>query len=155
MAALLTSCAASGQPSASVPSSTAPSEVATASPSSSTDEPKSAEAILAECAESESTAEPIELSLRAENIAFDTDRLEAVACEPFRIVLDNADASAHHNFAIEVAGLGGARLFSGELTDAGQSATYEIPPLPAGEYRFLCEPHSAAMNGTLVVAASS
>ena len=126
-----------------------------ASPSSSTDEPKSAEAILAECDEAASSALPLELSLRAENFAFDTDRLEAVACEPFQIAFYNADASAHHNFLVQVQGLGGALLFSGELTDPGRSATYEIPPLPAGEYRFLCGPHSSAMNGTLVVVASS
>jgi len=154
LAALL--IAACGEPAASTTDTRA-----TASPTArATPEPtptlRPVDAILAECDDAPAAeGEPVTLRLRANSSGFDTDRLEGPrACEPFVIELRNADQSEQHNTAIEPLDLIGAPLFAGELANRGQSARYEVPGLPAGEYRFLCQPHRGYMNGTLVVTES-
>lgn len=115
-------------------------------------------AVLAQCADAEEPEEPEEpvvLILGASSDGFDADRLEGPRhCEPFTIILSSTRGSAEHMVAIEPMDQIGVQVFKGELIGKSESTTYEIPPLPAGEYRFVCNPHRQFMQGTLVVAPS-
>jgi hypothetical protein len=44
-------------------------------------------------------------------------------------------------------------LFTGEIVDAGTSATYDIPALDAGEYFFHCTIHTQMTGSVNVIAA--
>jgi azurin len=114
-------------------------------------------AILDQCADApQPEGETVALTLGASTEGFDTDRLEGPRhCEPFTITLTSTGSSAEHMVAIEPLDQIGLLLFDGELIGRDETTTYEIPPLPAGEYRFLCSPHRSFMQGTLVVAPSA
>ena len=112
-------------------------------------------AVLAQCADAAEPEEPVALILGASSEGFDADRLEGPRhCERFTITLSNTRGSAEHMVAIEPMDQIGVQVFKGELIGKSESTTYEIPPLPAGEYRFVCNPHRQFMQGTLVVAPS-
>lgn len=91
-----------------------------------------------------------ELTVVAENIAFDTDRIELSADTPARVVFENRDVGVQHNIAIFTDEALAEVLFRGELITGPSQTTYEIPPLPAGEYYFHCDVHPN-MNGAVVV----
>lgn len=79
-----------------------------------------------------------------ESLQFDTDRIEEVpAGEPFCIEFTNDDA-APHDVAID------AIEFNGEDVAGGESITYTVPAMEAGEYEFYCSLHPQ-MTGTIVV----
>lgn len=89
-------------------------------------------------------AEVIELS--ADQLAFDTDRIEVPAGQPFIIRFTNLEALPH-DVAIFA---GDEEQFGGEaITGPDQTIDYQVPALEAGEYDFLCTIHPS-MNGTLV-----
>lgn len=110
-------------------------------------------AFLERCADApEPQTEPIVLTLGSSSDGFDTERLDGPRhCEPFRITLTNTKGSAEHMVAIEPMGQVGVQIFEGEFVGKAETITYEIPPLPAGEYLFVCNPHRQFMQGTLVV----
>lgn len=91
-----------------------------------------------------------ELTVVAENIAFDTDRIELPADTPATIVFENRDAGVQHNIAIFTDDTLAEVLFRGELITGPSRTTYEVPSLPAGEYYFHCDVHPN-MNGAVVV----
>ncbi len=91
-----------------------------------------------------------QLTVAAENIAFDTDRIELPADTPATIVFENRDTGVQHNIAIFTDDTLAEVLFRGELLTGPATVTYEIPPLPAGEYYFHCDVHPN-MNGAVVV----
>jgi mono/diheme cytochrome c family protein/plastocyanin len=88
------------------------------------------------------------LQLKAANIAFDVNALEAPADEAFNIEFDNGDAGIPHNVAIHDAG--GAAVFTGEIFPGVATKTYNVPALKAGSYPFVCTVHPN-MTGTLTV----
>ena len=90
------------------------------------------------------------LSLVAQNIAYDKTELSAPANTPFQIQFDNQDASIPHNVAIHEGSPTGAELFKGEIFPGPAQKTYDVPPLKAGAYAFVCSVHPN-MNGTLTV----
>jgi len=90
------------------------------------------------------------VTVAAENIAFDTDRIELPPDTPATIVFENRDAGVQHNIAIFRDETLADVLFRGELVTGPGSVTYQIPPLPAGEYYFHCDVHPN-MNGAVVV----
>ena len=112
-----------------------------------------AAAVLEQCAGApEPDGETLALTLGSSSSGFDTDRLEGPRhCEPFTITLTNTKGSAEHMVAIEPIDQTGVQLFEGELIGKAETITYELPPLPAGEYLFVCNPHRQFMQGTLVV----
>ncbi|MEP7081378.1 MAG: cytochrome c oxidase subunit II [Chloroflexota bacterium] len=79
-----------------------------------------------------------------ESIRFDTDSIEAPEDEDFCIELTNNDI-VEHNVGIDEIG------FYGENVAPGESITYVIPAMEAGEYTFLCTLHPQAMVGVLTV----
>ena len=79
-----------------------------------------------------------------ETIRFDTDSIEAPAGEDFCIEFTNND-TIEHDVGIDEIG------FDGENVAPGESITYLIPAMEAGDYTFLCTIHPQAMVGDLTV----
>lgn len=91
------------------------------------------------------------LDIVAEGLAYDVRELEAPAGVTFYIHFTNRDAGVGgHDVDIEL----GDRTKVADnavLSDPGE-ITYEIPPLDAGTYNFICSVHPIAqMTGTLTV----
>ena len=86
------------------------------------------------------------ITLVAQNIAFDPSTIAAPADEAFQIVLDNQDPSVPHDVAIKDAS--GTEVFKGETFPGVATKAYDVPPLTAGEYEFVCTVHPN-MVGTL------
>lgn len=87
----------------------------------------------------------------ASGLAFDTDAIDLPADAPTTITLDNQDAGTPHNIAIYTDESLDESLFVGELVTGPASMTYDVPPIPAGEYYFHCDVHPN-MSGTVTVA---
>jgi plastocyanin len=99
--------------------------------------------------ESAASAQVQVLELVADDAMFNTDRLDAVAGVPIVIAFDNRDG-IRHNFQLWRDDSRSEKLFFGEIVGR-ESIEYELGPLPPGEYRFECHPHSQTMFGHLVV----
>jgi len=79
---------------------------------------------------------------------FDPATLTVAADTPWVVELTNADPGVPHDFAIRAAQPGGADWQGDPDAQGGGSATYQPPPLAAGEYEFYCSLHPN-MTGTL------
>jgi plastocyanin len=86
--------------------------------------------------------------ISAQNILFDTDHLEAPAGEGWVLAFANNDAGVPHN--VEILDATGASVFRGEVVTGPTTASYQIPALAAGTYKFFCDVHPT-MTGTLAV----
>ena len=96
----------------------------------------------------------VEIATRG-RFAFDTDRLEAPAGEPFQILFRNA-SDQFHNVAVyetkDGVPLLRQPLFQGELFQGPATMLYEVPALEPGTYVFRCDPHGPeGMKGEFVV----
>jgi plastocyanin len=99
--------------------------------------------------------EGTELSIAAQNLAFDTDCLAAPAGEPFTIEFDNQDAGIPHNVAIYTDESAAEVLFQEPPFPGPETVTYEPEPIEEeGNLYFQCDVHPT-MNGTFVVAAAA
>jgi cytochrome c oxidase subunit II len=90
------------------------------------------------------------LAVSAFNLAFDPTALQAPADTPFKIDFDNKDPSIPHNIAIHEGSPSGAEVWKGEVFAGPARKTYDVPPLKAGTYAFVCSVHPN-MTGTLTV----
>jgi cytochrome c oxidase subunit 2 len=90
------------------------------------------------------------ITIAALNVAFDKAELTAPADTPFKIEFDNQDPSIPHNVAIHQGSPTGPEVFRGEVFPGPAKKTYDVPPLPAGAYGFICSVHPN-MAGTLTV----
>jgi cytochrome c oxidase subunit 2 len=90
------------------------------------------------------------ITIAALNVAFDKAELTAPADTPFKIEFDNQDPSIPHNVAIHQGSPTGPEVFRGEVFPGPAKMTYDVPPLPAGAYGFICSVHPN-MTGTLTV----
>ena len=78
------------------------------------------------------------------SIQFDTDEIKAPAGQDFCIEFTNNDTARHDVGIVETD-------FDGEDIEAGETITYAIPAMEAGEYTFICTLHAQQMVGTLTV----
>jgi cytochrome c oxidase subunit II len=84
------------------------------------------------------------IELGAEALQFDTDVIEAPAGEAFCITLTNNDSVPHDVGIVETD-------YNGDDVAPGESITYVIDPLEAGDYTFYCTLHPQSMVGDLTV----
>jgi cytochrome c oxidase subunit 2 len=82
---------------------------------------------------------------------FDPPDLAAPADTPLTFQFENRDPSAPHNIAIKGANPDGSDWAGLPVTQGGQHATYQAPPLKAATYEFYCSVHPTTMRGTLTV----
>ena len=87
------------------------------------------------------------IEIKANNLAFDIDSFEVPADTDFCINFENQEAIPHNVAIYE----GGEALFTGDALNEPGSITYQVPGLPAGEYRFICDFHPQAMVGDVTV----
>ena len=90
------------------------------------------------------------LELSADQLAFDTQQLSASADTGFQIHFVSLEAPVHN---VSIFDADGEKVFTGDpITGPDAEITYQIPPLPPGEYTFICDFHPVAdMTGTLTV----
>jgi cytochrome c oxidase subunit 2 len=88
------------------------------------------------------------IELSADDVAFDTDTIEAPAGEEFCIAFTNNDTIPHDVGIYD----GETELFNGEDIPGGEPIVYLIPSLEPGEYEFICNLHPTDMVGTLTAA---
>jgi heme/copper-type cytochrome/quinol oxidase subunit 2 len=79
---------------------------------------------------------------------FDPSQLSVPADQPFTVNLTNADPQVPHDFAVRNVDGAGTNWQGDPDAPGGGSATYNAPPLAAGEYEFYCSIHPN-MVGTL------
>jgi plastocyanin len=95
------------------------------------------------------TAGETTVRVTAQNIAFDTQDIQAPAGQAFIIEFDNQDQATPHNIAIRDPS--GADVFKGDIITGPAKTTYQVPALTKGTaYTFLCEVHPN-MTGTVTV----
>ncbi len=87
------------------------------------------------------------IEIKAKDIAFDIGEFDVPADTPFCIAFENQE-DIPHNVAIYD---GGEALFNGEILNTAGSITYQVPALPAGDYRFICDVHPQDMVGDVTV----
>ena len=93
------------------------------------------------------------IDLSAESTTgFDQATISAPPDQPITFNFTNEDPGGQpHDVAIQGANPDGTDWLGMPFANAGQSATYVSPPLPAGEYEFYCAVHPTTMRGTLNV----
>jgi len=89
----------------------------------------------------------VTVEIAANNTQFDIDSFDVPADTAFCIAFENQE-DIPHNVAIYD---GGEALFQGDILNTAGSVVYEVPALPAGEYRFICDVHPQAMVGDVTV----
>lgn len=87
-----------------------------------------------------------DVTIQAQNIAFDVATVTAPAGKAFTIVFANNDSGTPHNVAIKDAS--GTDVFKGTIVTGPTTTTYQVPALKAGTYTFYCQVHPN-MTGTL------
>ena len=133
---------ASGSPAASAPASTGPSVAPSAggSPAASGGAGGTGGAIT------------ITAPVGAATAGFQPTTAEVAANTQFTLTFDNQDNQAPHNLILQnpdgsnVSVQGDTAFFSGP-----GKRDYTVPPLAAGEYKYICQVHPTTMIGTLTV----
>jgi plastocyanin len=84
--------------------------------------------------------------LTAQNIAFTPTELTVAADVAFRIKFVNNDPGIPHN--VEIKDANGTSVFKGDIFPGVETRIYDVIPLPAGAFTFVCSVHPN-MTGTL------
>ena len=87
------------------------------------------------------------IEIKANNTQFDIGEFEVPADTEFCIAFENQE-DVPHNVAIYD---GGEALFTGEFLNEAGEIVYNVPAMPAGEYRFMCDAHPQVMVGDVTV----
>ena len=138
------SAGASASAGASDGASAAPSGSASAAPSGSA-APSAPAAPSGSAAPSGGAGTTVQIS--AMNIAFEQPSVTAPADTAFTIAFENKEAQPH-NVAIKDAS--GTQVFMGDIVTGPATKDYQVGPLAAGAYTFMCSVHPN-MTGTLTV----
>ncbi len=86
------------------------------------------------------------IKISADKVAFSTDKLEAPAGAPFVIEFENKEPIPHN---VAIYDSAGKELFKGDIVTGPKTVTYNVPALPAGDYKFQCDVHPTVMFGSL------
>jgi plastocyanin len=93
---------------------------------------------------------PIAAHQGAVSDGFAESEVTAPAGVGFTIAFDNQDPGVQHNVAIYPEGGEPPAIFSGQPIVTGPAMVeYDVPPIEAGTYAFICEVHPTTMVGTL------
>lgn len=87
------------------------------------------------------------VQLSATNVTFSAPCLEVTADAPIKIQFTNKD-TVPHDVAVYQDASKATEVSRGDVADAGQSKTYDVPALTAGDHFFVCTIHSN-MTGIL------
>jgi plastocyanin len=79
---------------------------------------------------------------------FEQSAVEVAAGKPLTLTFDNKNAGVPHNVAIYDGPAEAKELFKGTIVTGPTEVVYNVPPLPAGSYYFVCSVH-ANMHGTM------
>ena len=82
--------------------------------------------------------------------AFDQTEVSAPADTPLAIVFENRDLTVQHNVTVLKANPDGSDAIGLPFAQPGATVTYQVPPLKAGAYTYICTIHPN-MTGTLAV----
>lgn len=99
--------------------------------------------------EHEAAANRPTLDVSAEDLQFDTDTLE-LSSGGTVIEFNNADVQPHNIAVYPTEASLNDPLFKGDIIQAGQKFSYEVPDIRPGEYYFQCDVHPT-MNGKATV----
>jgi plastocyanin len=88
-----------------------------------------------------------DVTITAKGVAFVETTVTAPADKPFTIAFDNEDQGTPHNVALHEGSPTGREAFKGEIFPGVATKVYDVPPLPAGTYAFVCSVHPN-MTGT-------
>jgi plastocyanin len=88
-----------------------------------------------------------DVTITAQGVAFVEKTVNAPADKPFTIAFVNDDQGTPHNVALHEGSPTGREAFKGEIFPGVATKVYEVPPLPAGTYAFICTVHPN-MTGT-------
>jgi plastocyanin len=110
-------------------------------------------AILAACggggAAASATPPPgVDVTISAKGQAFENTTVTLPADQATKVFFKNLDDQPH-NVAIYTDSSATQKVFVGD-TITNTAATYDVPPIPAGEYFFRCDVHPS-MTGKIVV----
>jgi plastocyanin len=86
--------------------------------------------------------------LHAKEIAFVEKSLSAPADVPFKLEFVNDDPGIPHN--VEFKDSGGGSVFKGEIFAGVATKVYDVPPLGAGTYTYVCSVHPS-MTGSATI----
>jgi plastocyanin len=90
------------------------------------------------------------LTVVAENTAFDTDEVRLPADTPTTLTLDNRDTAPHNLSIYQDDTASGDPLFTFEPFPGPATQTFDVEPIPEGQYYFRCDVHPT-MEGTVIV----
>ncbi|HDS63220.1 MAG TPA: hypothetical protein ENN52_03645 [Methanofollis liminatans] len=94
----------------------------------------------------------VEISLMAENFAFDRPEIAVPAGSAVVIRFENRDAGIGHNVAVYETDAAQNLIFRGEIITGPAEIVYTFTaPDAPGTYVFLCDPHPVQMRGAFVV----
>ncbi len=91
-----------------------------------------------------------EITITAAGVAFTTPDVKAPAGSPIKIHFDNQDNGIPHNVKIFKDSASGPVVFDGKVFPGVATEDYDVGPLAAGTYPFICFVHPN-MTGTLTV----
>ncbi len=97
------------------------------------------------------TGEPVEVSLTAQNLAFDQSTITVPAGAEVVMTFTNMDTGIPHNFAVYESSAADQSIFVGEIIDSGTTTYRFTAPQEPGTYFFRCDVHPTTMTGSFVV----
>ena len=87
-----------------------------------------------------------QLTIAAENLAFDKAEMDLPAASEVEVLFENKEAVPHNWSLYE--SRGGDVIFEGEVLNSTGEITYSFTTPEAGSYYFQCDVHPNEMNGT-------
>jgi plastocyanin len=94
----------------------------------------------------------VQVSLAAQNIAFDKSTITVPAGAKVVMTFNNMDSGIPHNFALYTDSTAKTKIFAGDFVTGPKTVTYTFTaPSQPGTYFFRCDVHPTAMTGSFIV----